>query len=79
VRGYQRLKLHLTKTDEQILLELLQGGVQQVRVVVRALALLQLSRGGSAPTVARSLEVTPKTVRDIGKRLSERRVGSCAV
>jgi putative transposase len=68
MRGYQRLKLHLTKTDEQTLLELLQGGVQQVRVVVRGLVLLQLSRGGSAPTVARSLELTPKTVRDIGKR-----------
>ena len=68
MRGYQRLKCHLTKTEERSLLELLRGGVQQVRVVVRSLALLRLSRGDSAPVVARCLELTPKTVRDIGKR-----------
>jgi putative transposase len=71
MRGYQRLKFHLTKTEERSLLELLRGGVQQVRVVVRSLALLQLSRGDSAPVVARGLELTPKTVRDIGKRYLE--------
>ena len=68
MRGYQRLKIQLSKGDEKRLLELLRGGVQQVRVVVRSLALLQLSRGDSAPTVARSLELTAKSVRGIGRR-----------
>jgi transposase len=68
MRSYRRLKIQLTKTEEKKLLELLRGGVQQVRVVVRSLALLQLSRGDSAPAVAQSLKLTAKTARDIGKR-----------
>jgi putative transposase len=68
MRDYQRLKLHLTKAEERKLRDLLRGGVQQVRVVVRALALLLLSRGDSAPAVAGCLELTAKTVRDVGKR-----------
>ena len=38
---------------------------------VRALALLQLSNGDSAPAIARRLRLTPKTVRDIGRRYLE--------
>lgn len=47
---------------------LLKGGVQQVRVVVRALALLQLDRGKSAPQVAEGLALTAEAVRRIGRR-----------
>jgi transposase len=45
--------------------------VQQVRVVLRSLALLQLSHGDTAPRIAQRLRLTPKTVRDIGKRYLE--------
>ena len=71
MRAYQRLKLKLRKADEESVTQILGGGVQQVRVVLRSLALLQLSTGESAPQVARSLRLTPKTVRDIGKRYIE--------
>ena len=63
--------MNLPKPDERSLLQLLRSGVQQVRVVLRSLALLQLSGGDSAPVIARRLRLTPKTVRDIGKRYLE--------
>jgi transposase len=71
MRGYKRLEVKLPKSDERSLVQLLRSGVQQVRVVLRSLALLQLSGGDSAPVIARHLRLTPKTVRDIGKRYLE--------
>ena len=71
MRDYNRLELQLSKPDERSLTLLLRSGVQQVRVVLRSLALLQLSSGESSPAVARRLHLTPKTVRDIGKRYLE--------
>jgi len=47
---------------------LLRGGVQQVRVVVRAMALLRLGRGDSAPQVAEVVRLTPPAVRKIAER-----------
>jgi len=46
--------------------ELLSGGVQQVRVVLRALALLQLANGVSAPRIASVVPLTPQAIRKIG-------------
>jgi len=71
MRAYKRLEVKLPKSDERSLVQLLRSGVQQVRVVLRSLALLQLSGGDSAPAIARRLRLTPKTVRDIGKRYLE--------
>jgi putative transposase len=71
MRGYKRLEVKLPKSDERSLVQLLRSGVQQVRVVLRSLALLHLSGGDSAPVIARRLRLTPKTVRDIGKRYLE--------
>ena len=71
MRAYKRLEVKLPNGDERSLVQLLRSGVQQVRVVLRSLALLQLSGGDSAPAVARRLRLTPKTVRDIGKRYLE--------
>ena len=42
---------------------LLSKGVQQVRVVRRALALLQLDRGGGASAAARAVGLSPGAVR----------------
>jgi len=39
MRTYRRLRVQLTKQDEKELRGLLQGGIQQVRVVLRALVL----------------------------------------
>ena len=71
MRAYNRLKLGLSKSDERALTQLLRSGVQQVRVVLRSLVLLQLSSGDTAPGIAAPSELTPKTVRDIGRRYLE--------
>ena len=68
MRSYRRLEVRLAASDELQLRALLRGGVQQVRVVLRALALLRLSGAQSATEVARQLELTPKAVREIGRR-----------
>jgi putative transposase len=68
MRTYRRLQIQLPGKDEQALRQLLRGGIQQVRVMVRALALLQLASGQSPPRVARSLGRTAKAVREIGRR-----------
>ena len=46
------LRIQVKKKDLKELKELLKGGVQQVRVVLRAVALLQLAKGLSAPRVS---------------------------
>ena len=48
--------------------QLLRGGIQQVRVVLRALALQQLARGVTAPQVAKTLPLTAKAIRQIAHR-----------
>jgi hypothetical protein len=48
--------------------QLLRRGIQQVRVVLRALALRQLAEGVTAPRVAQTLPLTPKAVRQIAHR-----------
>jgi hypothetical protein len=68
MRSYRRLSLHLLAEEEQELRTLLRGGVQQVRVVVRALALLRLSEGQPVAVAASNLELTAKAVRAIGWR-----------
>ena len=71
MRTYQRHELQLSNEDEQELQTLLRSGEQPVRVVLRALALLQMSAGISPPDVACGLRLTAKTVRDIGGRYRE--------
>jgi transposase len=58
----------LKAQDAKALDALLHGGVQQVRVVLRALALLELDRGDSAPVVARRVRLTPQAIRKIAHR-----------
>ena len=48
--------------------QLLRGGIQQVRVILRALALQQLARGVTAPQAAHNLPLTPKAIRQIAHR-----------
>jgi putative transposase len=48
--------------------QLLRGGVQQVRVVLRALALRLLDEGVTAPQVAQTVPLTPKAIRHIAHR-----------
>src|ERR1019366_8551326 len=62
------LHIEVTKKDQEELKVLLRGGVQQVRVVLRAVALFQLAKGVSAPRIASVLPLTPQAIRKIGHR-----------
>ena len=62
------LPFRLSRRDARALETLLRGGVQQVRVVVRAMALLRLGGGASAPDVAAMVRLTPHAVRKIAQR-----------
>jgi transposase len=68
MRAYQRLRVRLKKADRDKLDDLLGGGVQPVRTVLRALALTHLHAGKSVSEVAEIVRLTPKAVREIGRR-----------
>jgi transposase len=65
------LQIEIKARDQKELKKLLSGGVQQVRVVLRAMALLQLGKGISAPHVASVVPLTPQAIRKIGHRYQE--------
>jgi putative transposase len=65
------LSINITAKDQQELRELLSAGAQQVRVVLRALALLQLGRSVSAPLIAAVIPMTPQAIRKVGHRYRE--------
>jgi putative transposase len=69
--GRLPLKIAIAKKDQQDLRRLLKGGVQQVRVVLRALALLQLAEDASAPQIAKVIPLTPQAIRRLGHRYEE--------
>jgi putative transposase len=65
------LSIDITKRDQQELRKLVKGGVQQVRVVLRALALLQLAEKASAPQIAKVIPLTPQAIRRLGHRYQQ--------
>jgi putative transposase len=69
--GRPKLKIDVAKKDQQELRALLKGGVQQVRVVLRALALLQLAEDASAPQIAKVIPLTPQALRRLGHRYQQ--------
>ena len=71
MRTYRRLVVRLSKRDRQKLRELLRRGIQPVRTVLRALALLQLDAGQAASQVAELVRLSPKAVREIGRRYDD--------
>ena len=62
------LRVPVAKGHQNKLRKLLSGGVQQVRVVLRALALLHLARGTSAPQIATVIPMTAQAIRKLGHR-----------
>ena len=62
------IPIRVSTRDRAALGKLLRGGVQPVRVVLRAVALRLLARGATAPQAARALPLTPKAVRGIAHR-----------
>jgi putative transposase len=69
--GRPPLSIEVTQKDQKELAQLLSGGVQQVRVVLRALALLQLAKGASAPRISSVVPLTPQAIRKVGHRYQE--------
>jgi transposase len=60
--------LTVRDSDKKALAQLLASGVQQVRVVLRALALRQLGEGRTPTEVAASVGLTGKAIRAIAQR-----------
>jgi putative transposase len=65
------LRVEVTKKDQKELKKLLAGGVQPVRVVLRAVSLLQMGKGLSAPRVASVIPLTPQAIRKVAHRYQE--------
>jgi transposase len=62
------LRIDVTNKDQKTLKKLLAGGVQPVRVVLRAVALLQMAKGVSAPRIATVVPLTAQAIRKVGHR-----------
>ena len=65
------LRIEVAKKDQKELEKMLRGGVQPVRSVLRAMALLQLAKGISAPRIAEFIPLTPQAIRKVGHRYIE--------
>jgi hypothetical protein len=62
------LSIRVPAKDRKELRDLLSGGVQHVRVVLRALALSQLAKGVSAPRISGVVPLTPQAIRNVAHR-----------
>ncbi len=71
MRAYRRLHVRLKKADREKLDDLLSGGIQPVRTVLRALTLCQLHEDKSISEVAAIVRLTSKAVREIGRRYED--------
>src|SRR5579864_1477128 len=54
------INFHLSRGDQKVIREILHAGIQQVRVVLRAIALEQLTVGQTAPVVAKIVHLSPQ-------------------
>lgn len=62
------IDLQVSREDQKAIREILRAGIQQVRVVLRAIALSQLTAGQTASVVARIVHLSPQAVRRIAHR-----------
>jgi transposase len=65
------LRLKVSAKDQATLKKMLAGGVEQVRVAMRAVALLRLGEGMGAPQIAAVLPLSRQSVRNIARRYEE--------
>lgn len=65
------LRLKVSVEDQAALKKMLAGGVEQVRVAMRAVALLRLAEGMGAPQIAAVLPLSRQSVRNIARRYEE--------
>ena len=69
--GRPPLRIEVAHKDQKELAKSLRGGIQQVRVILRALSLLQLAKGVSPPRISSVIPLTPQAIRKIGHRYRE--------
>jgi len=69
--GRAALRIEITKKDQRELEQFLSGGIQPVRAVLRAMALVQLAKGVSAPRIAEFISLTPQAIRKVGHRYTD--------
>jgi transposase len=62
------IEFQVSREDQKAIGKILRAGIQQVRVVLRAIALEQLTAGQTAPAVARIVHLSPQAVRRIAHR-----------
>ena len=65
------LRVEVSKKDQAALKKLLPGGIEQVRVVLRAVALQRLADGMGAPQIAEVLPLTRQAVRNLARRYQQ--------
>ena len=65
------IDFQVSRQDQKALQQILRAGIQQVRVVLRAIALEQLTTGQTAPVVARIVHLSPQAVRRIAHRYQQ--------
>lgn len=65
------LSIHIARKDHQEPRKLVKGGVQELRVELRALALLQLAENASAPQIAKVIPLTSRAIRGLGHRYQQ--------
>jgi len=65
------IDFQVSREDQKVIREILRAGIQQVRVVLRAIALEQLTAGLTAPVVARIVHLSPQAVRRIAHRYQQ--------
>jgi putative transposase len=69
--GRSALCIKVSQKDQRVLEKFLSGGVQPVRAVLRAMVLVQLAKGVSAPRIAEFISLTPQAIRKVGHRYAE--------
>ena len=69
--GRPPLNIEVSQNDQKQLAKILNGGIQQVRVVLRALELLQLAKGIAAPRIAGVIPLTAQAIRNVGRRCQQ--------
>jgi putative transposase len=57
--------------DREALKKLLRGGIEQVRVVLRAVALQRLAEGMGGPQIAEVLPLTRQSIRNLARRYQQ--------
>ena len=65
------IDFQLAREDQKTIRKILRAGIQQVRVVLRAIALDQLAAGQAAPVVARIVHLSAQAVRRIAHRYQQ--------